>query len=79
VDYFFQIFIHIYCRFPESDKPLDQETLDWFSYLVSISEGYDLNKKIISWSHYLDLQDEHSVTSYPKEILSNLQTIQSYP
>jgi hypothetical protein len=45
VDDFFQRVMQIYCRFPESDKPSDQEIFDWFSYLVSIPEGCDLGIK----------------------------------
>jgi hypothetical protein len=36
MDDFFQRVMQIYCRFPESDKPSNQEIIDWFSYLLSI-------------------------------------------
>jgi hypothetical protein len=44
VDDFFQRFMQIYCIFPESDKPSDQEIFDWFSYLVSIPERGQFGK-----------------------------------
>jgi hypothetical protein len=47
VDDFFQRVMHIYCIFPESDKPSDQEIFYWFSYLISIPEGYDMDNQII--------------------------------
>jgi hypothetical protein len=66
VDDFFQRFMQIYYRFPKRDKPSDQEILEFFSYIVSIYEEYDLNNQIISHSQDLDLHEEYSVTSYPK-------------
>jgi hypothetical protein len=46
MDDLFQRVMQIYCRFPKSDKPSDQEIFDWFSYLISISEGYNLIIKL---------------------------------
>jgi hypothetical protein len=53
VDDFFQRVMHIYYRFPQRDKPIDQEIFDWFSYLVS--EGYKMGNQIISHSQVSNL------------------------
>lgn len=34
VDYFRLRFMHICLRFPISDKPSNQEIIEWFSYLL---------------------------------------------
>jgi hypothetical protein len=74
LDDFFQRVMQIYYRFLESDKPSDQEILDWFSYLLSIPEGDNLeNEKvsnlqdIISQCSNSYLHNEYSVTSHPEK------------
>jgi hypothetical protein len=52
MDDLFQKFMKIYFRFPKIDKPLGQEILFSFSYLIFIPEGYDLGTQIIFHSQY---------------------------
>jgi hypothetical protein len=79
VDELFQRVMKMYHIVPKRFKPSYQEIFDWFSYLIFVFEGYNMNNQIISHSQDLDRDDEYLVTSYPREILSNLHTIQSYP
>ena len=62
-------FMQIYCRFLESGKPSGQEILNWFSYLVSIYKGCDMDEQTISHS-----QDSDLTMKYRGYTLSNLHS-----
>jgi hypothetical protein len=66
MDKFFLRVMKIYCIFLVYDKLSDQQILNWFSHLVSISEECDLDDQTISHPQdsYLTTKDTGYIISY---------------
>jgi hypothetical protein len=66
VDNFFSRVMQICHRFPEDDKPSDQLILNWFSYLISDLERFNLDDQLIANS-----QDSRLITKVRGYIIYN--------